>query len=74
MIGGKIMKNNLSLLMGKERCKISDIHRHTGVSRTTLQNLYYERTKNPDIQTVMKICKYFGITPNEFFGIKSKEM
>ncbi|WP_239728000.1 MULTISPECIES: helix-turn-helix transcriptional regulator [unclassified Mammaliicoccus] len=68
------MKNNLSLLMGKERCKISDIHRYTGVSRTTLQNLYYERTKNPDIQTVMKICKYFGITPNEFFGIKSKEM
>lgn len=64
------MENNLSLLMGKKRCKISDIHRHTGISRTTLQNLYYGKTKNPDIQTVMKLCEYFRVTPNEFFGIE----
>ncbi|ADL64899.1 hypothetical protein SAA6008_00842 [Staphylococcus aureus subsp. aureus str. JKD6008] len=35
--------------------------------------MYHERTENPDTKTVMKLCEYFNITPNEFFGIIEKE-
>nr|WP_241965707.1 helix-turn-helix domain-containing protein [Staphylococcus simulans] len=35
--------------------------------------MYHEKTKNPDTSTIIKICKYLKITPNEFLGIDNKE-
>nr|DAN50770.1 MAG TPA: putative DNA-binding protein [Bacteriophage sp.] len=29
--------------------------------------MYHERTENPDTRTVMKLCEYFNVTPNDFF-------
>lgn len=67
------MNNNLSLLIGKKRISVSSLSSNTGISPTTLYSLYHERTENPDTKTVMKLCKYFDVTPNEFFGIAEKE-
>ncbi len=67
------MNNNLSMLMGKTRISALKLSKETGVSRTTIHGLYHEKTKNPDIQVVMKICDYFNVTPNEFFGIGESE-
>ncbi|HDA7288495.1 TPA: helix-turn-helix transcriptional regulator [Staphylococcus aureus] len=67
------MNNNLSLLMGKHRVTASKLSTATGISRTSIHGLYHERTENPDTKTVMKLCEYFNITPNEFFGIIEKE-
>ncbi|HDJ3341721.1 TPA: helix-turn-helix transcriptional regulator [Staphylococcus aureus] len=67
------MNNNLSLLMGKRRVTASKLSTVTGISRTSIHGLYHERTENPDTKTVMKLCEYFNITPNEFFGIIEKE-
>ncbi|HDH1955965.1 TPA: helix-turn-helix transcriptional regulator, partial [Staphylococcus aureus] len=47
----------------------ADVFLGTGIAKTTLYGLYHEKTKNPDTSTIMKICKYLEITPNEFFGI-----
>ncbi len=68
------MKNNLSMLMGKYRITALKLSEKTGVSRTSIHGLYHERTTSPDIHTVLKLCKYFSITPNEFFGIKEKKV
>lgn len=67
------MNNNLSTLIGKNRISVSSLSNDTGISPTTLYSLYHERTDNPDTKTVMKLCEYFNVTPNEFFGIKDKE-
>ncbi|HAR5241171.1 TPA: helix-turn-helix transcriptional regulator [Staphylococcus aureus] len=66
------MKNNLSMLMGRNRISASKLSAKTGISRTSIHGLYHERTENPDTKTVMKLCEYFGVTPNEFFGINEK--
>ena len=67
------MNNNLSMLMGRDRVSALKLSKETGISRTTIHGLYHERTKNPDMQIVMKLCDYFKVTPNEFFGIDNKE-
>ena len=67
------MNNNLSMLMGRDRVSALKLSKETGISRTTIHGLYHERTKSPERQIVMKLCDYFKVTPNEFFGIKEKE-
>ncbi|HCD18166.1 XRE family transcriptional regulator [Macrococcoides caseolyticum subsp. caseolyticum] len=62
------MKNNLSLILGAKRITISKVSKETGISRTTLTGIYHEKTNNPDSATVLKICSYLGITPNQFYG------
>jgi bacteriophage CI repressor helix-turn-helix domain len=59
------MKNNFRVILAKQRKKVSDVYRDTGISKTTLTNLYYERTKNPETETLLKIAEYLGVTLDE---------
>ncbi|MDF3296545.1 helix-turn-helix transcriptional regulator [Staphylococcus aureus] len=63
------MKNKFRVILAERKLKISDVYCATGIAKTTLYGLYHEKTKNPDSYTIMKLCKYLEITPNEFFGI-----
>lgn len=62
------MENNLRIILAKQRKKISDIHEATGISKTTLTSLYYERTKNPEIATLLKVANYLGVTMDELLN------
>ncbi|CCI60789.1 putative phage protein [Staphylococcus equorum subsp. equorum Mu2] len=64
------MNNNLSLLMGRERMPVSELHKATGISASTLHNIYHEKTQFPDTKTVKTLCDYFDVTFDEFFGIR----
>ncbi|MDW4159696.1 helix-turn-helix transcriptional regulator [Staphylococcus saprophyticus] len=66
------MENNLSILMGEKKANIADVHNGTGLPRTTISSLYHEVNPNPSTKVVMKLCKYFEVTPNDFFGIKGE--
>lgn len=59
------MKNNLRVLLAKQRKKVSDVHEATGISKSTLTALYYERTKNPETETLLKIANYLGVSTDE---------
>lgn len=59
------MKNNLRVLLAKKRKKVIDVYKATGISKTTLTSLYYERTKNPEVETLLKIADYLGVTIDE---------
>jgi putative transcriptional regulator len=59
------MKNNLRVLLAKQRKKVSDVHEATGISKSTLTALYYERTKNPETETLLKIANYLGVSIDE---------
>ena len=64
----RCLKNNLRVILAKKRKKISDIHEATGISKSTLTALYYERTKNPETVTLLKIADYLGVTIDELLN------
>lgn len=59
------MENNFRVLLAKQRKKVSDVHKATGIAKSTLIALYYERTKNPEAETLLKIANYLGVTIDE---------
>ena len=59
------MNNNFRVLLARQRKKVSDVHEATGISNTTLTGLYYERTKNPETETLLKVANYLGVTIDE---------
>ena len=59
------MKNNLSLILGARLIKVSDIHENTGISKSTLTNLYYQKASNVKIGTLLKICDYLQVPLSE---------
>lgn len=63
--GARTMKNNMRVLLAKRREKVSHVAEATGISKSTLTALYYERTKNPDIATLQKVANYLGVTIDE---------
>ncbi|HBI3636696.1 TPA: helix-turn-helix transcriptional regulator [Staphylococcus aureus] len=67
------MKNNFRVILAIKKISIADVFEDTGIAKTTLYGLYHEKTKNPDTSTIMRLCKYLEITPNEFFGIDNNE-
>ena len=64
------MKNNMRLLLAKQRKKTSDVADATGISKSTLTALYYERAKNPSIDTLKKASRFLGVTLDEFLDTK----
>ena len=50
--------NKFAVLLAQRLLKISALSRATGISRITLANLYYRRTKQIDLETLDKLCSY----------------
>jgi len=51
------LKNNMRVILAKKRLKVADVARETGLSKSTLTALYYERSKNP----VFQITRNFAV-------------
>ena len=56
---GKVIKCNLSELMGKNKMTIQDVHEKTGLNRNTISNLYHEKVTRIDFDTIEKLCQLF---------------
>lgn len=67
------MKNNLSAILGEKLLKISDVSNGTGISTTTLANVYYQRTYDFRISTLTKICDYLQIPLSELIEYEPKK-
>lgn len=69
------MNNNLSTLLGARLLKISDVAVDTGLSRTTLTEIYYKRATDIKLSTLEKICDYLDIPLSELivYNEKSKQ-
>lgn len=64
------MRNNMRLLLAKQRKKTSDVAEATGISKNTLTALYYERAKSPTLDTLKKVSSFLGVTIDEFLDVK----
>ena len=65
------MNNNFRVILAKQRKKVSDVHEATGISKSALILLYYERTKRPDIETLQKVSDYLGVTIDELLTVEN---
>ena len=51
-----VVSNRLSTLLGEKRMSISEASRRTGISRTTLTNLYYEKGGAISFPVLAQLC------------------
>lgn len=63
----KLIVNNFSAIIGKKLLKISKVSRDTGISRTTLTNLYYRRNECISLEVLDKLCRYLHCSVGELF-------
>ncbi len=72
--GGKYMiKNHLSKLMGEKRYSIVEVSRLTGMSPSTISNIYNEKIKRMDYDTIDKLCKLFDCKIQDLIEYIPKE-
>lgn len=60
---------NLSLLMGREKYQIQDVHNKTGLSRNTISSLYNEKSTRIDFNTIEKLCILFKCGVEELIKV-----
>lgn len=63
------IENKFAVLLAKRRLKISKVSKDTGISRTTLTSLYYEKTKSISLETLNKLCEYLQCDVNDIFEV-----
>jgi len=56
-----VIINRLSRLMGERRMSIKDVARGTGLSYSAVHDLYHDRTKRYDRETLNKLCAFFRV-------------
>ena len=53
--------------MGERKLKIAEVARATGLYRGSVSLLYEETAEKVDLETVDRLCAYFGVTVGELF-------
>jgi putative transcriptional regulator len=65
-----MLRINLAVVMAKKRIySLAPMSEATGISRTTLTALYYEKGKGVQFETIEKVCKYLNIQVGELIEI-----
>jgi putative transcriptional regulator len=67
------VKCNLSLLMGREKYQIQDVHIKTGLSRNTISSLYNEKSTRIDFATIEKLCRLFNCGIEELIEVEIED-
>lgn len=62
-----MIRCNLSVLMGRDKLRISDVVRQTGLNRSTITALYKETATRVDLPAVDKLCRLFHCQVGELF-------
>jgi len=63
------VKSRLPILLGEKRTRISEVCRKTGISRTTLTALYYDKGKGIYFDVLEKLCVYFDCNVGDILGL-----
>lgn len=67
------IQSKLSVLMGEQRYNIQTVIDRTGLDRTTVSNLYHDKVKRIDFNTLDRLCDLFDCEPSDILRyIKDK--
>ena len=67
-----MIKNRLSIILGEQRIRVSELSRLTGISQNALNKIYHNKTKGIDFETLDKICLALQKNTNEIFEFIEK--
>lgn len=62
-----MIRCHLSTLMGRNKLKIADVARETGLHRNTITLLYNETATRVDLDAVDKLCSLFDCAVGDLF-------
>ena len=62
-----MIKNRVAIYMGIKKMDKRDIVSLTGMDRHTLNNIYKDKTKGIEFDTLNKLCYALDCTPNDLF-------
>ncbi|BBB14613.1 peptidase S24-like domain protein [Candidatus Rickettsiella viridis] len=63
----------LEYLMKEQRINTQQLHKHTGVSLSTLKRLRLNKENNPTVASLVPIAQYFNISVDQLIGIDPLE-
>ncbi len=62
-----MIKNRFSILLGIKRMDRGEVAKLTGINRKTLYNIYHDKSKGIEFETLDKLCFALDCTPNDLF-------
>ena len=62
-----MIRCHLSTLMGRDKLKISDVARLTGLNRSTITALYKETASRVELEAIDKLCELFKCQVSDLF-------
>ncbi len=68
-----MIRCHLSTLMGRDKLRISDVAKNTGLNRSTVTALYNETATRIDLPSVESLCNLFRCQVGELFEIVSSK-
>ena len=69
-----MIKNNLSMYMGRDKLKMVDVAEKIGVHRNTISLLYKEEAKRMDLETLEKLCDLFNCEVGDMLYIQKNKI
>ena len=68
-----MIRCHLSLLMGRDKLRISDVAKRTGLNRSTVTALYNETATRVDLLAIERLCILFQCQVGDLFEIVSPQ-
>ena len=62
-----MVRCHLSTLMGRDKLRISDVSRLTGLNRSTVSSLYKETASRVDLSAIDALCRLFQCPVGDLF-------
>jgi len=64
-----MIRCNLSILMGRDKLRISDVAQRTGLNRSTITALYNETATRVELPAIEKLCNLFRCQVGELLEV-----
>lgn len=68
----RAVSNRFSEILGAKRINISDVSRETGISRTTLTNLYYGKGTAISFAVLSRLCDFLDCDIKDILFIEEE--
>lgn len=68
-----MIRCNLSILMGRDKLRISDVAQRTGLNRSTITALYNETATRVELPAIEKLCNLFRCQVGELLEVVPPE-
>ena len=65
--------NNLSREMGTQRLSVQEVARRAGLHYNTVYELYHDRSRRIDFETLDKLCRALGVGVGDILEYREDE-